>query len=134
MTTYADSSALMKRYVDEVDSDDAERLLLADAALVTSWVTVVEVRRNLARLLSGASLRSAYERFTSDLDALAMIVCDETVALAAAEIGELHGVRSLDAIHLASAQRLRIPALPFVTFDHRQAHAARSLGFSVLGV
>jgi len=42
-------------------------------------------------------------------------------------------VRSLDAIHLASAQRLVIAGLRFVTFDLRQAQAARALGFTVLG-
>ena len=44
-----------------------------------------------------------------------MIALDETLALAAAEIGETLGVRSLDALHLASAQRLLTPALPFIT-------------------
>jgi predicted nucleic acid-binding protein len=43
------------------------------------------------------------------------------------------GVRSLDAIHLACARRLQVPGLAFVTFDLRQAQAARSLGFTVLG-
>jgi predicted nucleic acid-binding protein len=43
-------------------------------------------------------------------------------------------VRTLDALHLATAQQLQVPALPFLTFDLRQAQAARSLGFTVLGV
>ena len=50
MTTYVDSSALLKMYVEEADSDVADQLLAADPVLVTSWVTLVEVRRNLARL------------------------------------------------------------------------------------
>lgn len=133
MTTYVDSSALLKRYVDEVDSDIAEEFLLADPVLVTSWVTVVEVRRNLARLLDGKNLISVQSQFTADLDSLAMIVCDAAVAASAAEIGESLGVRSLDAIHLASARRLRIDDLTFLTFDIRQAQGARSLGFNVRG-
>ena len=44
------------------------------------------------------------------------------------------GVRSLDALHLASAQRIQVPGLTFLTFDLRQAQAARSLGFAVVGV
>lgn len=133
MTTYVDTSALLKRYVDEPDSDRAAELLAADPILVTSWVTAVEVRRNLARLLDGTDLRRAQTQFTADLDAFALISCDEPVALAAADIGETLGVRSLDAIHLASAKRLQIPNLAFVTFDLRQAQAARSLGLTVLG-
>ncbi len=134
MTTYVDTSALLKRYVDEHDSDVADRWLTADQVLVTSWLTIVEVRRNLARLLTGAVLRAAREAFERDLDAFALVAADETTCRTAATIGEQLGVRSLDAIHLASAQRLRIPALTFLTFDLRQGQAARSLGLTVVGV
>lgn len=133
MTTYVDSSALLKRYVDEPDSTTAERLLLSDPVLVTSWLTLVEVRRDLPRLLDGPALREAKQQFTNDLDAFAMVAIDEAVCRAAAQIGEQLAVRSVDAIHLASAQRLVVPGLPFITFDLRQAQAARSLGFTVLG-
>jgi predicted nucleic acid-binding protein len=133
MTTYVDSSALLKNYFAEPDSSLAERFLNSDAVLVTSWVTFVEVRRNLARALKGAELREAKEQFAADLDSMALVAVDETVCRAAAQIGEQLGVRSLDAIQLASAQRLAIPTLPFITFDLRQAQAARSLGFAVLG-
>lgn len=133
MTTYVDSSALLKSYFAEPDASVAQRLLLSDSVLVTSWITVVEVRRNLARVLSGSQLREAKEQFAADLDAIALVAVDEVVCRSAAEIGEQLAVRSLDAVHLASAQRLAIPALPFITFDLRQAQAARSLGFVALG-
>jgi uncharacterized protein len=133
MTTYVDSSALLKNYFAEPDSPVADRLLRSDPVLVTSWVTFVEVRRNLARALRGPELREAKDQLAADLDAMALVAVDEAVCRAAAQIGEQLGVRSLDAIQLASAQRLAIPSLPFVTFDLRQAQAARSLGFTVLG-
>lgn len=133
MTSYIDSSALLKRYVVEPDSAVAAELLDADPVLITSWVTAVEVRRNLARLLDGAVLRQARAQFNRDLDGFALVLCDEAVALAAAEIGETLGVRSLDAIHLASARRVRDDQLTFVTFDLRQAQAARSLDLIVRG-
>ena len=133
MTTYVDSSALLKNYFAEPDSSLAEHLLNSDSVLVTSWVTFVEVRRNLARALRGAELREAKEQFAADIDSMALVAVDEAVCRGAAQIGEQLGVRSLDAIQLASAQRLAIPSLPFLTFDLRQAQAARSLGFVVLG-
>jgi len=133
MTTYVDSSALLKNYFAEPDSSLAERLLNSDSVLVTSWVTFVEVRRNLARVLRGTELREAKDQFAADMESMALVAVDESVCRAAAQIGEQLGVRSLDAIQLASAQRLAIPSLPFVTFDLRQAQAARSLGFAVLG-
>ncbi len=133
MTLYVDSSALLKRYVQETDSAVSERLLQSDRVLVTSWVTLVEVRRNISRLLSGPDRAAARRAFGEDLDEFALVTCDEATADAASRIAETLGVRSLDAIHLASAQRLQIPGLGFLTFDLRQGQAARSMGFVVLG-
>ena len=84
MTTYVDSSALLKSYFTEPDSSVAERLLSGDSVLVTSWVTFVEVRRNLARALRGTELREAKEQFITDLESMALIAVDETVCRAAA--------------------------------------------------
>jgi len=133
MTTYVDSSALLKVYVDEADSDVAEQLLAADPVLVTSWITLVEVRRNLARLVEPSDFPDLRRRFERDLDELALVSVDQVVCESAADIGEQLSVRSLDAIHLACARRLQVPGLSFLTFDLRQAQAARSLGFTVLG-
>jgi len=133
VTTYVDSSSFLKNYIEEADSSVAQRLLASDPVLVTSWVTMIEVRRLLARLLSGAELRRARQQFTADIDSIALVAVDEVVCRSAADIGEQLGVRSLDAIHLASARRLGIAGLPFLTFDLRQAQAGRSLGFTVLG-
>ena len=56
MTTYVDSSALIKRYVNEPDSEYAISLIDADEVLATSWLTVVEIRRSLSKLLQGSDL------------------------------------------------------------------------------
>ncbi len=133
MTTYVDSSALLKLYVQEADSNDAVEILNADPVLVTSWLTHVEVRRNLARLLDGVALRRAQDVFERDLDLMSMVNPDERMWRAAAEIAEHLSVRTLDAIHLGTAQYLRIPNLTFCTFDLRQGQAARQLGLHVLG-
>jgi predicted nucleic acid-binding protein len=91
------------------------------------------VRRNLATLLSGGALTEARKAFADDLEAFALIELDAHTCELAATIAEQTGVRSLDALHLGAAQRLGTQALAFVTFDLRQAQAARTLGFSVLG-
>lgn len=48
MTLYVDSSALLKRYLDEPDSDRWNELLSSDAAWLTSRLTVVEIDAALA--------------------------------------------------------------------------------------
>jgi predicted nucleic acid-binding protein len=55
------------------------------------------------------------------------------VCEAAAELAEVTGARSLDALHLGAAKVVGGGAFPFVTFDLRQVQAARALGWVVLG-
>lgn len=133
MSLYVDSSALLKRYVDEPESDVADRFLRSDPELITGRHTVIEVRRNLARLLAGRELARAKAAFTADIGAFALVELDDVTCERAAEVAELTGVRSLDALHLAAAQRVGGAAIPFLTFDIRQAQAARALGFPVVG-
>lgn len=134
MSLYVDSSALLKRYVDEADSGAADALLRSDPSLITARHTTVEVRRNLARVLAGRDLAAARADFARDLGAFSIIELDERTCAAAADLAEVTGVRTLDALHLAAAQRVGGAAVPFLTFDVRQAQAARSLGLTVVGV
>jgi predicted nucleic acid-binding protein len=132
VTLYVDSSALLKRYVEEPDSDRAIELLASDDVLVTGRHTVVEVRRNLARLLDPSAAAAARASLAEDLEAIAIIEADAATCELAATIAEQTGVRTLDALHLGAARRLGT-SLTFVTFDVRQAQAARTLGFAVAG-
>ncbi len=132
MSLYVDSSALLKRYVDEPDSDVANALLAGDPSLLTARHTVVEVRRNLARVLDERDASAAKSAFLDDLAVFGIVELDAVTCESAAAIAELTGARTLDALHLAAAQRLGGAAVPFVTFDVRQAQAARMLGMTVL--
>jgi hypothetical protein len=100
---------------------------------LTARHTIVEVRRSLARVLADRDAGEARAAFMRDVQALSLIELDADTCEMAATIGEVTGVRTLDALHLAAAQRAGGPAVPFVTFDVRQAQAARALGLTVLG-
>ncbi len=132
MSLYVDSSALLKRYVDEADSDIAERYLLADKVWVTARHTWVEVRRNLARLLEGNALADAQRYFAADFRRMHVVELDEATCDLAAQIAEVSALRTLDALHLAALRRVG-QDVPLLSFDIRQAAAARSLGLTVLG-
>lgn len=133
MSIYADSSALLKRYLDEPDSGLARELLQSDPELATGRHTVVEVRRNLARALTDRDAKHARALFSEDLKYLAVIELDAATCELGATISETTGARSLDALHLAAAQRAGGGEITFLTFDRRQAQVARNLGFSVAG-
>jgi len=133
VSLYVDSSALLKRYVDEPDSEAADTFLRSDPSLLTARHTLVEVRGNLVRLLSERGAIEARSAFTHDMETFSVIELDTDTCAIAAAIAEVTGVRTLDALHLAAAQRAGGAALQFLTFDLRQAQAARGLGFTVIG-
>lgn len=133
MSVYVDSSAYLKLYLEEPDSGRAEELLVANSQWVTAWHTEVEVRRNLTRALAGKALTGARQQFSRDWKRTAVVELTEEICGVAAEIAEITGARTLDALHLGAIRVVGGGGMPVVTFDLRQAHAARSLGWTVLG-
>ena len=105
MTQYVDSSALLKRYVDEPDSTRATQLIDSDDSLVTGRHTIVEVRRNLARLLDATAAREARSNFSEDIREFDIVELDDGTCELAAAIAEQTGVRTLDALHLGCARQ-----------------------------
>ena len=134
MTLFVDASAFLKRYLDEPDRELAEEILGSDSELVTARLSLVEIRRVLYRELLGTELAKARTRFASDSSTWTIVDLSAAVCEAAAEIAETTQVRTLDALHLGAARETSGGRDPFVTFDVRQARAARSLGWTVLGV
>jgi uncharacterized protein len=131
LTRYVDSSAVVKLYVQEPDSEHAASLLAEPWA--AGRHTLVEVRRALVQALEGDELMLARHRFSKDWTATSVIELDEASCERAAELAESTGARALDALHLAAAEKAGGGELPIVTFDRRLAEAARSLGWEVLG-
>jgi predicted nucleic acid-binding protein len=63
-----------------------------------------------------------------------VVALDDVVCRRAAELGIATGARSLDALHLAAAERAGGRSIPIITYDVRLGQAARSLGFAVVGL
>lgn len=133
MSLYLDTSALLKRYIDEPDSDRFNAIIEADTQWLTSRITWIEGCRNLARLLEPEDARTARAAFEADWQHFSVVELDAEAAREAATLAEVTLVRSLDAIHLGACRRTG-DMTPFVTADLRQAQAARSLGMTVIGV
>jgi predicted nucleic acid-binding protein len=134
VSLYVDTSALLKRYVSEDNTEIFNDYLAADTVWLTARLTSVETRRNLGRLLEGSDLMNAQSLFLADWEGINVIELDVVVCDLAGDIAEISGVRTLDALHLAAAQRVGGGNLPFLTADRRQAQAARDMGWIVLGV
>jgi predicted nucleic acid-binding protein len=122
---YLDASAAVKLVVAEPESQPLAQFLAGQGTRVSHRILEVE----LTRAVRGCSPDSL-EQATALLRVLEFIELDAEIAGIAGGL-EPSPLRSLDAIHLASALALGGELDAFVTYDARQADAARALGLTV---
>jgi predicted nucleic acid-binding protein len=122
---YLDTSGFLKLVVSEPESS-ALRAEMADAdALVSSALLLVEGRRAAARYGALAVARARSALATITLLPLDDVTLEEAADLAPAEL------RSLDALHLASALGLGAELGRFYCYDRRLSAAAAGHGLNV---
>jgi predicted nucleic acid-binding protein len=136
-----DSSALFSLMVEDGHSPRALAILQRDSAIVSSFITPVEVncsiwRRRHANTLDSEAHRAADALFAElSLEWIIIGNVDDVIETALS-VASRHALRSGDAIQLAAAivasMHLDNARLDFVTFDNRLATAARAEGFAVL--
>jgi predicted nucleic acid-binding protein len=124
--TYVDSSALVKLAVREPESAALRHYLVRRRPLVSSALARTEVVRALLPLGPDAVQRGRQVLARVDLLRINDRVLDAAGLLVPPEL------RSLDAIHLASAEQLGSDLRAFVTYDERLATAAAGRGFRVV--
>lgn len=124
---YLDSSALIKLLVEEPESSALEGWLSTRRSVprTSSELARIEVvravRRLDLRLVAGARVLLA------ELD---LVPISSAIVERAAELGD-PALRSLDAIHLASALAIRTGLTDVIAYDHRLVAAAEAAGLEV---
>ena len=123
---YIDSSALVKLIVREPETDALRRYLTSAGPLASSILATVEVSRAVARAIpeSTAAMVDVFE-------AVNVLAFDARIAARAAALRPA-SLRTLDAIHLATALELAGDLSAFVSYDDRLSAAARDLGLPVV--
>jgi predicted nucleic acid-binding protein len=128
LNLYLDASALVKRYVDEVGSEE----IVAAMNLADTWamcrIGFVETVGAVAR--EGEPEDVA--RVKRDWTGFHVIELDRTLADRAATLVVDHRLRALDAIHLAAALGLSAEDRTVATWDLRLHRAARAHGLRTL--
>lgn len=125
---YLDSSALVKLVIREPESVALMEFLRERPDRVSSVLALAEVPRALRRARFGAVAR---RRAREVLARVAMVDIDRRILTAAAAIDPAT-VRTLDAIHLATALALREDVVALVTYDRRLAMASERADLQVL--
>jgi len=139
---YLDTSALIKRFVDEVGSPLVSTLVADRGPVATSKVAYAEVFAALARRKREGHLRQrqyavACSQFESEWRAYLRIDVTDEVLVRARDLTRKHPLRGFDAIHVASALELKVALSEEVTFsgaDQRQLDAAAAEALRVLHV
>ena len=143
---YLDTSALGKRYVEEVGSDWVRALTAPDAghALLTARITMAEIYSVLARRRREGSAQAdacavAAQAFTAHSKTeYRFIELDINIISLARDLLDRYPLRAYDSVQLASASAANqalvdreLPALVFVSADDRLLKAATAEGLAV---
>lgn len=127
-----DSSALVRRYV----SDPGRPLVMATMAEADGWCASSLVRPEVQAALydlafDRTGLEELWRSFRADWDHIMQVPVDDRCLARATELATAFRLRTVDAIHLAAADRLPRP-VQYLTFDRRQITAAVELGLHLV--
>jgi hypothetical protein len=123
---YLDSSAIVKLVVPEPETKALRDLLRSWPERVSSVIARIEVER-VARRIGGGAIRRA----RSVLSRLALVEMDEAVVRTAAGLQPAE-LRTLDAIHLATALSLGEDLGVLCAYDARLGDASAAAGVEVV--
>lgn len=136
MTLYAETSAVLRWLFNESGGEAIRTLFATAQQVVSSRLILIETRRVVHRAerdsrLSAAECADVLAVFAQAAATWAILEISDQVARRAEEGFPSEPVRTLDAIHLASALLLRqsFPALLVVSADERVRTNAAFLGF-----
>ena len=132
MTLYVDTSALVRRYLRDRHHPVVVEAMASDDAWCASALVRTEAQLALHRASVSARQQLAlWRELRDEWDAFWVVPMDDRGMARAVEIGATFGVRIVDAVHLAAADRLPGP-VRYLTFERQQIPAADALGFEVV--
>lgn len=137
MNFFLDTSALIKRYIEEsgteiVDGifEKAARIYVSRIAWVESFSALHRLRRDKA--LTGEEYATVTGEIAYDFNYFDIIEVGPSVVDHAVLSVERHGLKSLDSLQLGSALSKRHELTSFISFDERLAAAAGKEGLAVI--
>jgi predicted nucleic acid-binding protein len=137
---YLDTSALVKRYIDEAGSDQVNELFTSAVGIATAVISRVEASAAFAKavrlgILDREQARGALQEFRAEwLNYIRLPVSEATIIKGDRLAWELN-LHGYDAVHLAIASTwedtLR-DEVELVTFDQQLWGAAQQIGMKVI--
>ena len=139
---YLDTSALIKRFVNEKGSPLVQSLMKRGEPVATAKIAYAEIFAGLARKLREGHLPKglyalACRQFDRDWQSYLRVELQDDILFLARDLIQRHPLRGFDALHLASALSLKNALGEEITFaaaDERLLRAAGAEKFGALNV
>jgi predicted nucleic acid-binding protein len=130
---YVDTSALVKLYVPEPESESIQQLVATAEVAAISLVAYAEARAAFARkrrerAVNLKDYRRLIREFNDDWSNYFVVDVTEPLVRRARQLAEKHGLRGYDAIQLSSAVLIREEThqvVSFCCFDEQLSRAGR---------
>lgn len=142
MILYADTSALLKLYLDEPHSEMMATAFEGAESVVTHLLAYAEMRAGLSRAvrmerITADDLGGFRTQLETHWRNLNVVTVTETMTRRAGDLSERFGLRAYDSIHLAAVESVATVLdgdveLRFAVFDQQLADAAKALGIHIL--
>jgi hypothetical protein len=130
MKFFIDSSALIKRYVEEIGSEKVDDLFTIASEIILSPITKIEIHSTIDRLKCERLLSNKdYSRLTKeihhDFKYFSVLPFNHQIELQSIHLIEKHHLRTLDSIQLASCLSQKDSIDSFVVSDRKLKMAAK---------
>ncbi|MCU0587829.1 MAG: type II toxin-antitoxin system VapC family toxin [Syntrophobacteraceae bacterium] len=135
MRVFFDTSAFVKRYIEEPGTDKVVEICMQADSLVLCVICLPEMISTLSRLvrenkLSGDDYQKTRDLILREIEDVEICHLTPDVVTQTMRCLENNALRAMDALHLGCA--LIVEPDLFVSSDHRQLEAARSEGLEVM--
>jgi len=134
MRSFFDSSAFAKKYIEEPGSEEIDNICLNSDSIALCSISLPEIISALNRKLREKSISKrdylkAKQRLIEDIESAVIINVVPEVISKSIFLLENNNLRTIDAIHIASAT-LWFPDI-FVSSDKQQITAAKKAGLKI---
>ena len=136
---YLDSSALVKRYVQEEGTDFVKSILAGNGLITTSKLTYPEILSALMRKVRAGEIErktfnGIVETFDKDWDHVLVLDFHNDLLQIVKGLIEKHPLKAADAIHLSSALWLKLSSKADITFVASDLNLLKAAGSERLQV
>ena len=131
MTLMLDTTALLARFLEGPSRDACLATMAKDPVWCASALALTEALMVVDRLGDDPDRTDELRRaLRDDWERIHVVPIDQRCLDRAAELGRTQPLRTIDAMHLAAADRLPAP-VTYLTFDPSQIPVALALGLTV---